>query len=165
MRIDPLFLPKALLENPDEVLKFNGFEKDQEGNMYDPLNPWNSLAITQNDIVAGSLKIEPYKKRRIPLKIQLVAAYRRCYETIIEHKQRISTFTPETFKRSLPKVYHRLGTSNSAYQLEVLDINIILAHERFKTIHNLRLKESTFDLTLTLQLIQRELVEETCVVE
>ncbi len=163
--IDPLFLPKILLDNPDEVLKFNGFEKDEEENVYDPLNPPLSLAITSKDIVAGSLKIEPYKKRRMPTKIQLVASYRRTHETIIHHNKRISTLTPATFKRSLPPLYHTLGTSNSPTQIQVLEARADLVHEHYKPIKTLRIKESTFDLTLTLRLIEREIVEETCVVE
>jgi hypothetical protein len=164
MDIDPLFLPKVLRENGDEVLKYWGLERAGD-DIYDPLQPRQTLVLTPRDIVMGSLKIEPYKKRRIPSKINLVACYKRVGESVIEKNMRTSTLTLGAFLRSLPPLYHFIGGFNDPVQIQIIGVDTDIVSQEYILVQGLKIKETTLDVRLILRLIEREVVEEACVVD
>jgi hypothetical protein len=164
MSIDPLFLPAPLRNNADEVLKAQGLEKDQNGNVYDPLHPSKTIALDQSNIICGSLKIEPYRPRKISTKIQLVANYKRIHEEILTQTITCSTLTPGAFLKSLPCQYLYIGSSNAPTQIQIIQIDPEITNETYLKIKNLRVKKTTFCVCITMRVIHRQLVEESCVV-
>ncbi len=159
------FIPPPLREDEGEILWFQGLEKGEDGVVFDPLHPAKTVPITSCDIVAGSLKIEPYKPRKWPDSIRLIAGFKRSKEDIVVKELSCTTFTPKSFLASLPAPYMYIGGPNSRTQAQVVGIDVTNRAQEYVSIGHLRVKKTTFDVKITLRVIARELVEEACLVE
>lgn len=161
MRADHFFMPPPLREDEDELLWFKNLEKGEDGVAFDPLHPPKTIPITPCDIVANSLKIEPYTARKWPTSIRLVAGFKRAKENVIVKQTVCATFTPKSFLASLPAPYMYIGGPNAKVSAQVIDINCAQVGDEYVRIRNFRIKKTTFDIKITFRIIERELVEET----
>lgn len=160
MHAEHFFIPPPLREDEEEILRLKGFEKDGDI-VFDPLHPSKTIPITACDIVAGSLKIEPYTPRKWPTSIRLVAGFKRAKESVVVKQTICTTFTPKSFLASLPPPYMYIGGSNAKTSVQVLNLDCVQTGDEYVRIGNFRIKKITFDLKITLRVIERELVEET----